>query len=151
MITQRIVVSLVITVAVSVIFSLFLLNFNFNFFASFAFFTLLQFVGFYFYGEFIKRKNAKMALEAELKSLEFFQKISTEVVCPCDKNVTTTIPVALNQKNYYTCSGCNKRISVYLEPKTALVTEPQDESSLDDPRFVSHVNELIRSQQSNVI
>ena len=150
MIKQRISISLAITALVSTVFSLFLVNFGFNFFISFLAFTLFQFIGFYFYGEYIKQKNARLAFQAELKNLEFLEKITTEVICPCDKRVATTIPLSLTEKNFYNCAGCNKKISVLLEPKTALATEPQDETFLDDPEFINQINELLK-QQSNAI
>lgn len=150
MIQQKLVISLSLTFLVSVIFSLFLLNFGFNFFYSFLFFTLLQFVGFYFYGEYVKRKNAKLALEAEIEGLKFLEKITAEVVCPCDKKIVTRIPLSLTEKNYYNCGGCNKKISVILEPRTALATEPQDETYLDDPEFIKQVNNLLQNQNNAI-
>ena len=133
---KRIFYSLVITTLVSLVCSLFLLNFNFNFIYSLLFFTLLQFVGFFFYGEYIRLRDNKLAVLAEIKALEEISKITTEVVCPCDLRYTQNIPVSLKSKNEYVCGGCKKKISVIIEPKTALMTEPMNATLLDDPDFI---------------
>lgn len=143
---NQIIRSLSITFAVSLVCSLFLLNFNFNFVYSFLFFTLTQFVGFYFYGEYIRFKNNKFAIEAEIKAMEELSKVTTDVFCPCDKRVVTTIPLNLKDKNEYTCQGCLKKIAVFIETRTALITEPMDKTMLDDANFIAEVQEIARKQ-----
>jgi transposase-like protein len=125
---------------------LFLLNFSFNFFYSFLFFTLAQFIGFYFYGEYIKFINSKLAIEAEIKAMEEISKISTDVICPCDKRIVTTIPLNLKEKNEYICQGCTKKVSVFIETKTAIATEPMDETLLDDVKFIEEIKEIVKQQ-----
>ena len=144
---KRILFSIGITLLVSLVCALFLLNLNFNFLYSFLFFTLLQFVGFFFYGEFIKFKENKLAIMAELKGLEAISKISTNVECPCDRKVVQNIPVSLNSKTQYTCTGCLKKITVFIEPKTALATDPIDVTSLDDPEFIQSIAETLEKQK----
>ena len=144
---KRILFSVGITLLVSLVCALFLLNLNFNFLYSFLFFTLLQFIWFFFYGEFIKFKESKLAVMAELKGLEAMSKISANVVCPCDRKILQNIPVSLNSKTQYTCSGCLKRVTVFIEPKTALATDPIDITSLDDPEFIQSIAETLEKQK----
>ena len=143
---SRIIRSLGITFSVSIVSSLFLLNFNFNFFYSFLFFTIGQFVGFYFYSEYIRLKNSRLTVEAEIKAMEEISKISADVVCPCDKRVVTTIPLSLKEKNEYICQGCTKKVSVFIESKTAIATEPMDMTLLDDAKFIAEIQEIARKQ-----
>jgi hypothetical protein len=100
--------SLIITLVVSTIFGIIASSFGFSFLPSFSLFTLLQFIGFYFYGEHIKRKNNKIKLEAELKIFEEQSKQITIVTCPCDRNIETTIPININGENKYKCPGLYK-------------------------------------------
>lgn len=147
MIWSKVLQSLAITCTVSIVFSLFLLNFNFNFLYSFLFFTLLQFVGFYFYGEFIKFKNSQLLAEAEIKAIEEISKVTADVICPCDRGIVASLPLSLHKKNEYICEGCNKRISVILEPKTALITEPMNTTSLDEPQFIEGIKKLVEESK----
>ncbi len=144
MIWKKLLVSFAITITVSIVFALFLLNFDFNFLYSFLFSTLLQIIGFYFYGEYAKFQNNRLAIQSELKALEELTKITTDVVCPCDRRLITTLPVMFHKKNEYICNGCNKKISVLLEAKTALATEPIDTSSLDDAQFMLDLREKLK-------
>lgn len=84
---------------------------------------------------------------AELKGLEAISKISTNVECPCDRKVVQNIPVSLNSKTQYTCTGCLKKITVFIEPKTALATDPIDVTSLDDPEFIQSIAETLEKQK----
>ena len=134
---KRIALSLAITLAVSLVASLFMLNFNFNFIYTFLFTTLLQFLGFFFYGEYVRLRDSKFALIAEVKALEEISKISTLVACPCDRRIITEQPIDINGENTYMCEGCNKKIGILIQPKTVLLTEPLDQTLLDDPNFIA--------------
>jgi len=136
---KKLIYSLVITCFVSAVISLFLLNFQFNFFYSFVFFILLQFLGFFFYGEYVRLRDNRLAVMAEIKAMEEISKITTRVVCPCDRALVKNLPISLHKKNEYVCDGCNKKISVLVETKTALATEPMDETLLDDNKFLNEV------------
>jgi hypothetical protein len=146
----KILTSLSITVGVSVVCSLFLLNFGFNFFYSILFFILLQIIGFYFYGEYVRQKNNKLAVLAEIKAMETLAQVTVDVLCPCDKQVPTTLPLSLRKKNEYICSGCNKKVSVILEPKTALTTEPMNSTLLDDVQFINKIEKLTEIKENVV-
>jgi hypothetical protein len=139
---KKLLISLGLTLSVSLIGSLFLLNFNFNFLYSFLFFTLLQFVGFFFYGEYIRLRNGRLAVLAEVKALEEISKVTTVVTCPCDRALKTSLPLSLHKKNDYMCAGCNKKISVIIETKTALATEPMNQTQLDDPTFIQAIEQI---------
>ena len=136
--------SLAITIAVASVFSVFFSYFSVPFISSFIFFLMLQFVCFYFYGDFVKRRNSKLRLEAELKLGEDISKQLKTVTCPCDKNTETTIPISINGPNSYICQGCNKGITVFVETKTALTTVPVTVNPLDTPLIVEEVEKILR-------
>jgi hypothetical protein len=145
----QIVKSLLLTALVSAGVSIFLLSFSIPFLNSFLFFIVLQFIGFYFYGEHVKRKALKLEIDAEIKLLEESTKQQLTVVCPCDKNIQSTIPIDVNRENKYICQGCNKQISVFLEAKTALSTTPILTNPLDNlntPLIDEEVKKLIKQK-----
>lgn len=121
---RRLGISLVLTLSVAGICAWPLSYLGVNFFSGWASFTVLQFVGFYFYTEHVRRKNILqeqafiLAREAELT------KQGAEVICPCDRNVKCFVPIVLNEYNTYNCPGCKKDIHVMINYKTALVTTP---------------------------
>ena len=108
-----------------------------NFLSSFFFLTVLQFVGFYFYNEYrarqiaIEEKKLVIAHEAELA------KQGAEVICPCDRRIKCFVPIVLNDRNEYTCPGCNKDINVLVNLKTVLVTTPVAEGPTE--AIIKHI------------
>lgn len=121
---RRLFTSLLITFAISGSLSWFLLTLGISFFGSFISLTILQFVGFYFYSEHVRRKllieEQKLILQKEAE----YEKQGLEVACPCDRRVKSFVPVSLTDRNEYMCPGCNKLINVNVECKTVLVTVP---------------------------
>jgi len=121
---KRAALSLLLTFFVSTLLAWPLTFLGVWFLSGFGFFTVLQFVGFYFYRDYLTRKNAIeeqkliIAREAELS------KQGAEVVCPCDRQVKCFIPIVLNQRNEYICPGCDKNVNVAVNLKTVLVTTP---------------------------
>lgn len=121
---RRLFISLALTLSIAGICSWPLTYLGINFFSGLASFTVLQFVGFYFYTEYVRRKNTLqeqafiLAREAELS------KQGAEVICPCDRNIKCFVPIILNEYNSYNCPGCKKDIHVMINYKTALVTTP---------------------------
>jgi len=95
-----------------------------NFLSGVAFFVTLQFVGFYFYRDYIvtraKLEEQKLLFQYEAE----LSKQGAEVVCPCDRQVKCFVPIVLNERNEYNCPGCKKDINVAVKLKTALVTTP---------------------------
>jgi hypothetical protein len=148
-ILKKLIYSLAITISVSILGGLFCLNFGFNFWITTLFFFILQFIGFYFYGEHVKRRNAIIEAELEMIAAAELAKITADVVCPCDKKVQNIIPIEMNVDNSYTCSQCNKRIGVIVDVKTTLKTEPLEQNPLADPLVIKNVEEAIKDPTHN--
>lgn len=148
-IVGKIIFSFVITLLVSILGGLFLLNFGFNFWVSTIFFFLLQIVGFYFYGENVKRKNAYIQAQLELQAATELKRISADVVCPCDKKVQTTIPIDMNSDNSYICSQCDKKVGVIVETKTVLKTDPILKDPLLDKQVLTTFEEALKDTKHN--
>ena len=148
-ILKKLLYSLAITICVSILGGLFCLNFGFNFWITSSFFFILQFIGFYFYGEHVKRRNAIIEAEFEMIAASELAKITADVVCPCDKKVQTTIPIQMNEDNSYTCSQCSKKIGVILNVKTVLKTEPLQQDPLVNPIVAKNVEEALKDPTHN--
>jgi hypothetical protein len=148
-ILKKLIYSIAITISVSILGGLFCLNFGFNFWITTLFFFILQFIGFYFYGEHVKRRNAIIEAELEMIAAAELAKITADVVCPCDKKVQNRIPIEMNVDNSYNCSQCNKRIGVILDVKTTLKTEPLQQNPLEDPLLIKNVEEAIKDPKHN--
>ncbi len=146
---RKLLYSFGITLVVSILGGLFFLNFQFNFWVTSLFFFILQVVGFYFYGERIKRKNAIIQAQLELLAAAELKKITADVVCPCDKKVQNTIAIEMNNDNSYICGQCNKRIGVILDVKTVLKTDPIAENPLQNPELISAVEEALKDPSHN--
>lgn len=132
-----------ITCAVAGSIGLFLTAFNIPFVNTFLLSIVFQFIAFYFYGEYIRRKNNKIKLEAEIKLEQEKSQQFTNVTCPCDRQIQSTIPININSDNSYMCPGCQKNISVYIETKTALATTPLVINPLEAPLIAEEVNKIL--------
>jgi len=134
---NKIVRSLLLVFGVSIVAAWPLYYVGINPISSFLFCTVLQFVGFFFYNEYVARKLAieeqrlVVAREAELS------KQGAEVTCPCDKNAKCFVPIILSARNEYVCPGCNKDINVLVNLKTVLVTTPVAEGPTET--IIRHV------------
>lgn len=146
---RKLIYSLLITTTVSVLSGLFFLNLNFNFWFTASFFFILQVIGFYFYGEHVKRKTAIIQAELELIAEAEMKKITVDVVCPCDKKVQTTIPIEMNSDNSYICGQCDKKIRVLLEAKTVLKTDPILTDPLKSPDLLNTIQEALKDPSHN--
>ena len=126
---KKLITSLLLTFSVSVIISWFLHSLGISFLGSFFAITVLQFIAFYFYSEYVR---TKVLIEEQkilaLKEAEF-EKQGLLVACPCDRNVKSFVPISLTDRNEYMCPGCNKLVNVNVQCKTVLVTVP----ILNDP------------------
>lgn len=123
--------SILITIAVSLLTALFFSYFGVPFLYTFIFTTLLQFIGFYFYGEYIRQKNARIQAQYEIEIAKELNKTSAEVVCPCDENAKAIVPIYFDRKNSYKCQRCGKNVSIFVTLKTAIETVPVIESPID--------------------
>jgi len=121
---KRLVSSLSITFAVAAVGAWPLIYLGIPFFSSWAFLTVLQFVGFYFYNEHVSRKIALQEQQLLLAHEAELSKQTSEVTCPCDRGVKCFVPINLNDRNEYVCPGCKKDINVIVDLKTALITTP---------------------------
>lgn len=148
-ILKRIIYSFLITLTISFLAGLFFLNFGFNLWVTTSFFFILQVIGFYFYGESVKRKNFYEEAQLELAALAELKKITADVVCPCDKKVESTIALDMSTDNSYICSQCTKRIGVILDVKTVLKTDPLSEDPLKNPILLHNVEEALKDPKHN--
>lgn len=137
--------SISITILVAITVSYFLASFSIPFLNTFVFCIIIQFLFFYFYGEYVKNKKNKFLLAMELKEIEERNKQSTTVTCPCDRNIKTTIPIDVNSVNDYVCPGCNKNISVFVTTRTALATTPMSVNPLESPVFLESIEEKLKT------
>lgn len=142
--------SIFLTFIVAAAISYFISFFGIPFLQSFFLFIVVQFLGFYFYGQYQRNKNIKITLQKELKEIEEFNKQSTTVNCPCDRNIETTIPIDVNGDNQYMCPGCNKNISVFITTKTALATNPLSINPLESPIFLESVEQKLKEQKNAI-
>lgn len=65
------------------------------------------------------------------KKLEQYNQQGVEITCPCYREKKALIPIKLNQINDYKCLDCNKNVSVNVDVKTFLATEPLDGEATD--------------------
>jgi hypothetical protein len=134
--------SLIIVFLVSGTFSYFLTFLGANFIAAFLSITALQFLFFYFYGEFVTSQNVKLLLRTEVDIAKEKSKQVTQVICPCDRKIASTVPVNINTSNSYKCPGCDKQISIFVETKTALATQPILTDPLTAPIVLDQIKNL---------
>jgi DNA-directed RNA polymerase subunit RPC12/RpoP len=146
---KKILYSFGLTILVSVLGGLFCMNFGFNFWITSSFLFLLQVVGFYFYGEYVKRNNAHIEAQLELEAIAELRRITADVVCPCDKKVQTTIPLDMSTDNSYICAQCSKKVGVIVDIKTVLKTEPMQEDPLKNPQILKNVEEVLKDPRHN--
>jgi hypothetical protein len=65
------------------------------------------------------------------KKIEQYNQQGVEITCPCYREKKALIPIKLNQVNDYKCLDCNKNVSVNVDVKTFLATEPLDGEATD--------------------
>lgn len=140
--------SLAIVFLVSCTFSYFLVLVGANFLASFLSLTILQFLFFYFYGEFVTSRNVKLLLQTEIDIAKENSKQVAQVTCPCDRKILSSIPININAPNSYSCPGCDKQISVFVETKTALSTQPIITDPLTSPIIIKEIENKIKNEIS---
>tara|TARA_R110000772_G_scaffold258300_1_gene375465 strand:+ start:118 stop:492 length:375 start_codon:yes stop_codon:yes gene_type:complete len=115
------IVSLVLTICISTLFSLIFID---NFKVVFAITTILQFIGFYIFNNIYENLLKKRAIEL---SIEFEKERSKNVVtinCPCSENNQQTIQMTFNEDTIYECSKCKKEIRASNNISTLMTTVP---------------------------
>jgi len=97
----------------------------------------IQFVFNYIYetifNAIIALKNKKL----ENERIKEFTMQGIEVECPCSRKIKDFVPIRLNTSNKYKCKECQKLISVYITPSTALTTEPILDTDTINPSIIS--------------
>jgi len=97
----------------------------------------IQFVFNYIYetifNAFVALQNKKL----ENERIKEFTMQGIEVECPCSRKVKDFVPIRLNTSNKYKCKECQKLISVYITPSTALTTEPILDTDTVNPSIIS--------------
>jgi len=97
----------------------------------------IQFVFNYIYetifNAFVALKNKKL----ENERIKEFTMQGIEVECPCSRKIKDFVPIRLNTSNKYKCKECQKLISVYITPSTALTTEPILDTDTVNPSIIS--------------
>jgi len=120
---SRFIKQLSILIIVSIFFGLTLKQFHISLFYSIPFGILIQFGIYYAFitvlNAYVELKNKKL----ENERIREFSFQGLEVTCPCVQQKTEFVPIVLNTNNAYKCNYCQKNISVYIVPETALVTE----------------------------
>ena len=120
---KKLLLSLAITLGISSGTSYFLTSFDIEFFKSFIFITIIQFIFFYFYNTYNQSKLNKFAIEQLSETEMQFEQSGTDVVCAnCKKEVFA--PIELPEPNNFTCPHCGSENSIYLNIETAVTTRP---------------------------
>jgi len=121
---RRLLTQLTVLITVAIFLGLFLTRFGISLFISIPLGIILQFGVYYAYitalSAFVELKNKQL----ENERIKEFSLQGLEVTCPCALKKKEFIPVVLNTDNKYTCNFCQKNVSVYIVPETALMTEP---------------------------
>jgi hypothetical protein len=98
-----------------------------DFFKYFASATLIQVILYQIYVKLLKAYYDFL----NYKKLEQYNQQGVEITCPCYREKKALIPIKLNQVNDYKCLDCNKNVSVNVDVKTFLATEPLDGEATD--------------------
>jgi len=96
-----------------------------------------QFVFSYAIQQFI---NAYVELQnkaLENERIKQFSMQSVEVVCPCHLKIKEAVPFRFNTENRYRCKECRKAISIFVEPQTAVFTEPLQDTDTTKPDILN--------------
>jgi transcription elongation factor Elf1 len=120
---SRIIISILITLAISSGLSYFLTSFSIPFFKTFIAATVIQFTFFYFYNNYNQAKLVKIAVEKLSETEMNFENSGAEVNCAnCKKQVFA--PIELPEPSNFTCPHCGSENSIYLNIETAVTTRP---------------------------
>ena len=120
---NRLITQITALVTISVLFGLILKQLHVSLYYSIPFGIILQFGIYYAFitilSAYVELKNKQL----ENDRIKEFSLQGLEVTCPCSLKKTEFVPVTLNMSNTYKCDHCQKNISVYITPETALITE----------------------------
>jgi hypothetical protein len=97
----------------------------------------IQFVFNYIYETIFNAVVALNNKKLENDRIKEFTMQGIEVECPCSRKIKDFVPIRLNTSNKYKCKECQKLISVYITPSTALTTEPIVDTDTVNPSIIS--------------
>ena len=97
----------------------------------------IQFVFNYIYETIFNAAVALKNKKLENERIREFTMQGIEVECPCSRKIKDFVPIILNTSNKYKCKECQKLISVYITPSTALTTEPILDTDTVNPSIIS--------------
>jgi hypothetical protein len=97
----------------------------------------IQFVFNYIYETIFNAVVALKNKKLENDRIKEFTMQGIEVECPCSRKIKDFVPIRLNTSNKYKCKECQKLISVYITPSTALTTEPILDTDTVNPSIIS--------------
>jgi hypothetical protein len=121
---NRLLVQLIVLITVAILIGLCLTHLGIGLIIGIPLGIAIQFGLYYSFttalNAYVELKNKKL----ENERIKEFSLQGLEVTCPCALKKTEFVPVVLNTDNKYNCSHCQKNVSVYIVPETALVTEP---------------------------
>lgn len=121
---EKILKSLLITLAVSSLLGLILLIFKINFWATFAFATITQYIIFFIVGSVVEYIGQLKLRELEVTQIKELAKQQIEVECPCDKKIKEYVNITLGERNTYRCTECSKVNAIYINATTAATNIP---------------------------
>lgn len=94
-----------------------------GFWSGFAIFLILQVIIGSTLNVYLKTKTA-LQMEKELtQRISDAAKQTLTLTCPCTDAVTQTIPIRLDETNFYNCFKCDKKVCVKINASTAQITD----------------------------
>ena len=124
---MNVIKSLLILFSISSSISLF---FSKDFIEGIKYFLAISLIQIIFYQIYLKILSLYIQ-RIKLDKLKEYSKQGVEVSCPCYRENKVFIPIRLNGNNDYKCLECNKNVSVNVDIKTFLATEPLDGEATD--------------------
>lgn len=90
--------------------------------------TIIQVVAYNIYQQVVFFLGQKIINER----ISEYSKQGLEVTCPCSRAIKNLIPIQLNTDNSYRCLECSRNVSVSIDVKTYLETQPIDLDKSND-------------------
>ena len=84
---------------------------------------VIQFIGFYLYGEYQEYRLAKDTAVLRLKELDILAKITFNVPCAACKQMNEVV-INAQEDTVFTCVNCQVKNAVYVNVEAAIVTQP---------------------------
>jgi hypothetical protein len=111
-----------------------------NFFIGALFGCAIQFIFNYIYTTTLNASIALKNKKLENERIKEFTMQGMEVECPCSRKIRDFVPIRLNAGNKYKCKECQKLITVFITPSTALTTEPILDTDITNPNILKDAN-----------